>query len=85
MARKRKRSNYELGESIAKLFVLLFLMAYVSVATWWKNIPEGGKIFMLLGITIALLAGIGAVVTFSIYRKRERTDAWRRAIAGWAK
>jgi len=38
---------------------------------------------MLSGITIALLAGIGAVVMFSIYRKRERTNAWRRAMAGW--
>lgn len=83
MAGKRKRSNSELGEYIARLFVLLFLMAYVPVVTWWKNIPENGKIFMLSGITIALLAGIGAVVMFSIYRKCERTNAWRRAMAGW--
>ena len=83
MARRRKRSNSEFGESIAKLFVILFLVAYVPVAAWWKSISEGGKIFMLSGITVALLAGIGAVVMFSIYRKRERTSAWRRAMAGW--
>jgi len=83
MARKRRRSNSELGEYIAKLFVGLFLMAYVPVVTWWKSIPQSGKIFMLSGITIALLAGIGAIVMFSIYRKRERTDAWRRAMSGW--
>jgi HJR/Mrr/RecB family endonuclease len=80
---KRRRATAELRDLIARALVLLFFLAYVPVINWWNSIPASGRTFMLVSITIALLAAIGAVIMFSIYRKRERAHAWRRAMTGW--
>ena len=83
MSKKRRRSNFDLAELIVRALAAIFLSAYIPVAAWWNSLPESGRIFMLVGISIAVFAGIGAVIMFSIYRKRERADAWKRAMHIW--
>lgn len=38
---------------------------------------------MIAAISFVIIAGTGAVIAFSIYRKRERARSWRQAMAGW--
>ncbi len=80
---QRRRSSAELWENIVKLLLFIFLLAYAPVVAWWNSIPPFGRTFMLIMITIAVLAAIGMVITLSIYIKRERASAWRRAMVGW--
>ena len=79
----RRSSSAELWENIIKLLLVIFILAYAPVVAWWNSIPPIGRTFMLMTITIAVFAAIGMVITLSIYIKRERAGAWRRAMAGW--
>jgi len=83
VSRKRRRQSAELFNYLARFIILLGLLTYVPVATWWKNIPPSGRSFMIAMATIAVVAGSGAVVMYKIYQKRERANAWRRAMTGW--
>lgn len=83
MPRRRRRTSTELIDSIARLVILLGLFSYIPIANWWKNIPQSGRIFLLITATIAVLAGIGSIVMLRIYLKRERKSAWIRAMGGW--
>lgn len=83
MTKKRRRISAELFDNIARLLILLGLIAYAPIVAWWKNIPPAGRTFMIIMATIAVIAGIGAVVSFSIYRKRERANAWKQAMRDW--
>jgi hypothetical protein len=80
---KRRRSSTELWDYIARLLVVMFLLAYAPVVAWWNSLPPFFRTFMLAMITIAIFAAVGAVIMFDIYRKRERAGAWRRAMTGW--
>jgi len=80
---KRRSSSAELWENIVKLLLAIFLLAYAPVVAWWNSIPPVGRTFMLVMITIAVIAAIGMVVMLSIYIKRERASAWHHAMAGW--
>lgn len=83
MSRRQRRLKFELGEQIAKIFLFLFLLAYVPVITWYNSIPKTLQIILLIAVTTFVLASIGLVITLSIYRKREKTNAWKRAMYNW--
>lgn len=83
MSRKRRRRTSELFGFFARLIILIGLLAYVPIATWWKNIPPTGRTFFIVMAVIVVVAGTGAVVMLKVYQKRERADAWRRAMTGW--
>ena len=83
MPRKRRRTSNELIDIITRAIIFLGLLAYVPIVTWGNSIPPTGRVFLIVTITIAILAGIGAVIMFSIYRKRERSNTWKHAMGGW--
>jgi HJR/Mrr/RecB family endonuclease len=83
MSRRQRRSKFELGEQIAKFFLLLFLLAYTPVVAWWNSIPETLRTITLIAITTLVLASIGLVITLIIYKKRERAIVWKRAMYNW--
>jgi HJR/Mrr/RecB family endonuclease len=83
MSRKQRRLKFELGEQIAKLFLVLFLFAYAPVIAWWNSIPKVLQIVTIVAITTLVLASIGLIITLTIYKKRERANAWKTAMYHW--
>ena len=80
MAKKRNRAKVELAEQAIKVLLLFFLFAYAPVVAWWNNISPTGRILIISLITIAVLSAIGAIITLSVYIKRQRMVAWNRAM-----
>lgn len=83
MSKKRRRSSSELLDYIARIIIFLGILSYAPIVNWWKDIPPSGRIFLISMVTIVIMAGIGTVIMLRIYFKRERGNAWRRAMAGW--
>lgn len=83
MAKKRRRSSNELLDYTARLVIFLGLVAYAPIVTWWQSIPPAGRVFFIATTSFVIIAAIGAVFVFSIYRKRERSRVWQQAMAGW--
>jgi restriction system protein len=83
MSCRQRRLKFELGEQIAKVFLILFLLAYMPVVTWWNSIPENLRTITVIAITILVLASTGLVITLIIYKKHERANAWKRAMYNW--
>jgi hypothetical protein len=74
----RRRISYAVG-----LVLFLGFLAYDPIRAWWQSIPPTGRFFLLAGAGIVLMAGIGALFAFLIYRNREREKIWRLAMTGW--
>ena len=83
MSRKQRRLKFELGEQIAKIFFVLFLLAYAPVIAFWKSIPKTLQVVTVIALAALVLASMGLVITLVIYKKRERANAWRRAMYNW--
>jgi len=83
MARKRRRLVRRFIPSGIALVLILGLIAYDPVVTWWQNMPLSGRFFLLAGTGLAMTAGLAIVFAFLIYRKQAREKIWRLAMAGW--
>lgn len=83
MSRRRRRLKFELGEQITKLFLVLFLLAYAPVITWWNSMSDTLRTVTIIAITTLVLASIGLIITLASYKKRERANAWMRAMHNW--
>jgi restriction system protein len=79
----RRRSSRRYVEDIVKGILGLSIFAYFVIANWWKKIPQESRVVFLVLTTLIVIGSIGAIISFSIYKKRERASAWRRAMAGW--
>jgi HJR/Mrr/RecB family endonuclease len=79
----RRRSSRKYTEDMVKGVLGLSIFAYFAIANWWKTIPKESRVILLVLTTIIVLGSIGAIIAFSIYKKRERVSAWRRAMADW--
>jgi len=82
MSRKRQRSLRRLIYT-AGFGLFLAYVAYAPVVAWWQSLPLTNRFFLLAGTGFVLMAGIGLVFVFLIYRKRERETLWRLAMANW--
>jgi hypothetical protein len=83
MSRRQSRLKCELGEQIAKGFLVLLFLAYAPVVAWWNSIPETLRTITVVVITTLILASVGLIITLIIYKKRERANAWKRAMYNW--
>ena len=83
MSRKQRRQRSELFEIIAKLFLVLFLIAYAPVIAWWGSLTPTLRIMTLTALSVLVLSTIGLIITLAIYKKRQRSSAWQRAMRGW--
>jgi hypothetical protein len=81
---KRQRIERDLRESIVRIIALIGLMIFAPIIGWWDSIPLGGRVFLLTLATIMVAAGVGSIVLLAIYRKRQRADAWHKAMANWS-
>lgn len=81
MSRRRSSSGVWV-DVIARVLVLMGIMA-APVITWFKDIPKSGQFFLIFFAILAIVAGIGMIVSLSIYRKRLRASAWKKAMANW--
>lgn len=82
MARKRRRSSSKLLDYAARLLILLGLLAYAPVITWWQSIPTDRRFFLIVTPAFVITIGIAAAIAFAIFRKRERAKIWQKAMAG---
>ena len=80
---KRRRATGKSTEDAVKGLLALGILAYGAIANWWNSIPPENRIVIIILATIIVVSSIGLIIVFSIYRKRERASAWRRAMAGW--
>jgi HJR/Mrr/RecB family endonuclease len=83
MSRRQRRQRSELFEIIAKLFLVLFLIAYAPVIAWWGSLTPTLRIMTLTALSVLVLSTIGLIITLAIYKKRQRSSAWQRAMRGW--
>jgi HJR/Mrr/RecB family endonuclease len=83
MSRRQRRQRSELFEIIAKLFLALFLIAYAPVIAWWGSLTPTLRIMTLTALSVLVLSTIGLIITLAIYKKRQRSSAWQRAMRGW--
>jgi Restriction endonuclease len=83
MARKRRRLVRRLIPYAVGLVLFLGLIAYEPVVTWWQSMPLSSRFFLFAGIGVATTVGMGIVLAFLFYRKREREKIWKLAMAGW--
>ena len=82
MARKRRRSSRRFTYA-AGLVILLVYLAYAPIVAWWQSLPTTSRFFLLAGTGFVLMAGIGMLFVFLIYRRREREKIWLLAMASW--
>ena len=82
MARKRRRSSRRFLYA-AGFVLLLAYLAYGPIVAWWQSLPTTNRFFLLAGTGFVLMAGIGMLFAFLIYRRREREKLWRLAMASW--
>lgn len=68
---------------IFRLLAILLLLGGSSAIGFWRSIPAEGQTLILVAGMTAIICGTGALVMFSIYRKRQRAAAWQRAMAAW--
>ena len=83
MPRKRRRSSRRWISTAAGLIILLAFAVYSPIVNWWQSLAPTNRFLLLAGTGFVLMAGIGAVFAFLIYRQRERDRIWRLAMAGW--
>ena len=83
MSRRQRRQRSELFEQIAKLFLVLFLIAYAPLIAWWNSLTPTLRTITIIAITTLVLATIGLIITLSIYIKRQRASAWQSVMRGW--
>lgn len=80
MTSRRKKS---LVDVVYYSLILLFLLSYGGMASFWKRLlPETQKLFLIGGIA-ALMVVIALVVVLIQYRKRKRREAWQRAMKNY--
>lgn len=83
MPRRRRRSSRRWIPSAAGILILLAFAVYDPIASWWQSLSPTDKFFLFATTGFVLMAIIGIVFAFLIYRKRERDKIWRLAMAGW--
>lgn len=83
MSRRQRRQRSELFEIIAKIFLVLFLIAYAPVIAWWGSLTPTLRIMTLTALSVLVLSTIGLIITLAIYKKRQRSSAWQRVMRGW--
>ncbi|MBN8582832.1 MAG: restriction endonuclease [Anaerolineae bacterium] len=83
MSRRQRRQRSELFELIAKLFLVLFLIAYAPLIAWWSSLTPTLRTITIAAITTLVLSTIGLIITLLIYKKRQRASAWQNAMRGW--
>lgn len=80
MARKQRRSSRRFLY-VAGFVLLLAYLAYAPLMAWWQSLPTTSRFFLLAGTGFVLMAGMGMVLAFLMYRRREREKLWRLAMA----
>ncbi|HSL30840.1 MAG TPA: restriction endonuclease [Anaerolineales bacterium] len=83
MPRKRRRSSRRWIPSAAGILILLAFAVYDPIVNWWQSLSSTDRFFLFATTGFVLMAIIGIVFAFLIYRKRERDKIWRLAMAGW--
>jgi Restriction endonuclease len=82
MARKRRRSLRRLTYAVGLVLFLAYL-AYAPMVAWWQSLSLTSRFLMLAATGFVLMAALGTVFAFFIYRRREREKLWRLAMKGW--
>lgn len=83
MSRKRRSQNSELIDLVSRGLLFLFIMAYTPVIVWWNNLTPALRTLTVTALTTLVVSTLALIVVLTMYKKRQRTSAWQKAMYNW--
>lgn len=85
MPRRKRQTDQpdDLITNILRVVVVGLLVFGTSIAAWWKSIPTWIQVALIVLSIITLLAGVGLIILWATYKRRQRALVWQRALADW--